>query len=203
VSSVASHPKLQSSHHPVLASTSSPTKPESTTMEHHRSLGSPSVGSRSYSDGGARFREEGVGFRSGSIINFLGNSHLRTRVAFKMVATSREMEDMHDMLSNYALVVKEEGSMGLHSYEELSDLITYQFGFCKYAFYVYRSWPEPFVVIFSYQHMRDMVFAVGRTIERPVELQFSARELDEFGERAMTPFHVRLSLEGMPQHAWS
>jgi hypothetical protein len=93
--------------------------------------------------------------------------------------------------------------MGLHSYEELSDLITYQFGFCKYAFYVYRSWPDPFVVIFSYQHMRDMVFAVGRTIERPVELQFSARELDEFGERAMTPFHVRLSLEGMPQHAWS
>jgi hypothetical protein len=47
------------------------------------------------------------------------------------------------------------------------------------------------------------VFAAGRAIEGPVEVSFFAWELDEFGERAMIPFHVRLSLEGIPQHAWS
>jgi hypothetical protein len=120
-----------------------------------------------------------------------------------MATTSKEMEDKRDMLSNHALVVKEVGSLGLCSCEELKDLIAHQFGFRKQEFFVYRSCHAPFVIIFSDQHARDVVFAAGRAIEGPVEVSFSAWELDEFSERAMIPFRVRLNLEGMPQHAWS
>jgi hypothetical protein len=63
--------------------------------------------------------------------------------------------------------------------------------------------PDPFVVIVSDQHVRDVVFDAGRAIEGPIELNFSAWDIDDFGERVMLPFHVRLSLEGMTQHAWS
>jgi hypothetical protein len=52
------------------------------------------------------------------------------------------------MLSNFALIIKEEGMLGLHSCEELKDLIAHQFGFRKHEFYVYRSCPDPFMIIF-------------------------------------------------------
>jgi hypothetical protein len=28
-------------------------------------------------------------------------------------------------------------------------------------------------------------------------------ELDEFRERSIVPYHIRLSIEGIPQHAWT
>jgi hypothetical protein len=59
------------------------------------------------------------------------------------------------------------------------------------------------LVIFSERRARDLVFAATRLIDGPVELRFKAWELDEFGERAIIPYHVKLTLEGIPQHAWS
>jgi hypothetical protein len=67
--------------------------------------------------------------------------------------------------------------------------------------YAYHSNPHPFIVIFSEKTARDVVFAAGRLIDGHVELSSSAWELDEFGERAIIPYHVRLSIEGLPQHA--
>jgi hypothetical protein len=58
-------------------------------------------------------------------------------------------------------------------------------------------------VIFSEKRARDVVFAAGRLIDGHVELSSSAWELDEFGERAIIPYHVRLIIEGLPQHAWN
>jgi hypothetical protein len=44
---------------------------------------------------------------------------------------------------------------------------------------------------------------VGRVVDGPVELGFNAWDLDHFGERDVLPFHVRLSLEGIPHHVWN
>jgi hypothetical protein len=44
---------------------------------------------------------------------------------------------------------------------------------------------------------------VGKVIDGPIELCFSEWELDEFDDRAIIPYHVRLCIEGIPQHAWS
>jgi hypothetical protein len=99
--------------------------------------------------------------------------------------------------------VKEEGPLALRSSEELKDLILHHFGNHKHEFYAYRSFPDPYIVIFSERSAQDLVFAVGRLIDGPVELRFKAWELDEFGERAIIPYHVKLILEGIPQHAWS
>jgi hypothetical protein len=68
---------------------------------------------------------------------------------------------------------------------------------------VYRSCPHRFILIFSEKKARDVVFAADRLIDGPVELSFSSWELDEFGERAIIPYHVKLSIEGLPQHAWN
>jgi hypothetical protein len=94
-----------------------------------------------------------------------------------MAATLRQMEDRRVMLSNFPLIVKDEGLIGLRSCEELKDLIARHFGFRKHKLYAYRSCPNPFVAVFSDQHMRDVVFAVGRAIEEPIELSFSAWDL--------------------------
>jgi hypothetical protein len=48
-----------------------------------------------------------------------------------------------------------------------------------------------------------MVIVAGKVIDGPIELCFSEWELDEFDDRAIIPYHVRLCIEGIPQHAWS
>jgi hypothetical protein len=40
-------------------------------------------------------------------------------------------------------------------------------------------------------------------MDGPIELTFHAWDLDLFGERQILPYHVRLCLEFIPQHAWS
>jgi hypothetical protein len=107
------------------------------------------------------------------------------------------------MLSSYAVVVKEEGSLGLRSCEELKECITHHFGICKHEFYAYHSHPSPFIVIFSEHRARDVVFTEGRLIDGPIELQFEAWDIDALGERSIIPFHVKLSIEGLPLHAWN
>jgi hypothetical protein len=68
----------------------------------------------------------------------------------------------------------------------------------KHELYVYRSRPEPFIVIFSEVHARDLVFAAGRLIDGPIELSFHSWDIDRFGTRDIVPYHVRLCIEGIP-----
>jgi hypothetical protein len=49
----------------------------------------------------------------------------------------------------------------------------------------------------------DVVFAAGRVIEEGLELHFKAWDLDDFSDKTIIPFHVKLSIEGIPQHVWS
>jgi hypothetical protein len=139
----------------------------------------------------------------GSVVNFPGNPRFHPKVAFKMAASTDEMLERRWMLENHTLLVNEEGPLGLGSTEELKEIIFQQFGICKHESYVYRSYPHPFFIIFAERHARDVVFASGGAIDEPVELRFSTWELDEFGDRVNLPYHVRLSIEGIPQHAWS
>jgi hypothetical protein len=110
---------------------------------------------------------------------------------------------MERMLSQYALLVKEEGALSLRSCEELKEVIFHHSEIHKHELYVYHSCPQPFIIIFSEKRARDVVFAAGRLIDGPVELSFKAWELDEFGERAIILYHVKLSIEGLTQHAWN
>jgi hypothetical protein len=112
------------------------------------------------------------------------------------------MSEREELLSRFALLVKE-GALGLRSCQELKEVILHHFGVRKHEMYVYHSNPHPFIVIFSEKWARGVVFAAGRLIDGPVELCFSAWELDEFGEHVVIPYHVRLSIEGLPQHAWN
>jgi hypothetical protein len=69
------------------------------------------------------------------------------RVAFKMAASSPAMSEREELLSRFALLVKE-GALGLRSCEELKEVILHHFGVRKHEMYVYRSNPHPFIVIF-------------------------------------------------------
>jgi hypothetical protein len=136
-------------------------------------------------------------------INFPGNPQFRPAVAFKIAPTTPAMDDTKVMLSNHALRVKAEVLLGIRSCEELKVIISHHFGFNKHEILVYSSQPDPFIIIFSDRKVRDLVFTKGRLFEGPVELSFSAWDLDEFGERVLLPYNIRLSIEGNPQHAWS
>jgi hypothetical protein len=120
-----------------------------------------------------------------------------------MATTSKDMAARERLLTSHALVVKEEGSLGLRSTEELKDIVCHHFNFRKHEFYAYRSYPHPFIIIFAERHAQDVVFAAGKIIDGPVELRFKGWELDEFGDRAIIPYHIRLCIEGIPQHAWT
>jgi hypothetical protein len=51
--------------------------------------------------------------------------------------------------------------------------------------------------------MRYVVFGRGRVTDGLVDLRCHAWEADRFGERVTIPYRVRISLEGLPHHAWS
>lgn len=161
-------------------------------LERRLSIGSASVASQRLDLQEAR----------GSAINYPGNPRFHPRLAFKFAATTDDMEDRKEMMRNHAVVVTEEGPLGLQSKEELKDIIRLHFGIRKHEFYAYRSYPDPFVLIFPEAHDRDVVFAAGRLVDGPIELRFHLWDLDRFGDCCMIPFHVKLSIEGLPQHAW-
>jgi hypothetical protein len=169
-------------------------------MERRFSFGSRSVGSLGCID--LHQSECDLPRGGGSAINFPGNLRFWPRVAFKMAATSSEMEDMKKLLSRFALLVKEEGPLGLSSAEELREVIHHQFSIRKHELFAYRSHPDPFVVIFSEENSRDVVFTAGRVIDGPLELSFNSWDLDALRDRVIIPYHIRLCLEGIPQHAW-
>jgi hypothetical protein len=47
------------------------------------------------------------------------------------------------------------------------------------------------------------VFACGKISDGLVELRFHSWDVDRFGERTAIPYHVKLSIEGLPHHARS
>jgi hypothetical protein len=75
--------------------------------------------------------EAGVAL-GGNAINFPGNSRFKSSVAFMTMATSVEMVGREDLLTRDALVVSEEGPMGLRSAKELKGIIFHHFLFCKH-----------------------------------------------------------------------
>jgi hypothetical protein len=119
-----------------------------------------------------------------------------------MAATSKEMNNRCQMLVNRAVVITDEGPMGVHSREEVKDIIQVHFGISKHQFSVYHSSPELFLAIFHDAHDRDIVFAAGQVVDGFVEMGFHLWDLDRFVEREIIPYHVRISLEGIPHHAW-
>jgi hypothetical protein len=139
----------------------------------------------------------------GSAINFPGNPWFLPHVAFKMAQSSANMEEKKERLSHLALLFFEDGAVRLRSCEELKDVILHHFGIRKHELAVYHSSPKPFVIIFPDRRARDIVFVAGRVIDGSLELSFSEWDMDRLGDRAIIPYHVKLSIEGIPPHAWS
>jgi hypothetical protein len=100
--------------------------------------------------------------------------------------------------------ITEEGPLGVASREEISEIVCHHFGLLRYELRILRSNPEPFIIIFTDRAARDTVFARGRVSDGPVDLRFHSWswEIDRFGERDFIPYHVKISLEGIPHHAW-
>jgi hypothetical protein len=139
----------------------------------------------------------------GYVVNYPGNPCFRPRFAFKSASTSADMKQREAMLSKLTVVITDEGPMAVRSREEVKDIIAHHFGVRKQEFFVYRIFREPFIAIFVESRARDVVFAAGRAIDGPIELGFHAWDLDRFGDRENIPYHVRLCVEGIPQHAWT
>lgn len=97
----------------------------------------------------------------GSAINYLGNPRFRPRCAWKIAATSSDMEDRKSMLTNQAVLLVDEGMVAVQSNRELADIIQHHFSIYKHEFQVYRSYPEPLIAIFSESYARDRVFCSG------------------------------------------
>jgi hypothetical protein len=106
------------------------------------------------------------------------------------------------MLVHRALLVKEVRPMAAASHAKVADIIEHHFGFLRYEFHVIRSSSEPFVIIFFDRAARNKVFARGKAVDGPVELRFHPWDADGFGEHTILPYHIKLSVEGLPHHAW-
>jgi hypothetical protein len=135
-------------------------------------------------------------------VNYPGNPRFKPRCTFEVAKTTDEMEQKRQLLTVHAVVVTDEGPMGIQAKEEVKNIICHHFGIQELDFYVYHCSPESFIAFFYDTHDRDVVFVAGRVVDGPMELGFHAWDLDRFGERELMPYHVRLSLEGIPQHAW-
>jgi hypothetical protein len=83
------------------------------------------------------------------------------------------MEQRRVLLSNHALVISDEGLLAVLSKEEVKNLIMHHLGIRKHELYVYRNQPEPFSVVFSEDHARDLVFATGRLVVAPLSYLFT------------------------------
>jgi hypothetical protein len=180
------------------ASLSTPVLP----MERRLSFGSVSGGSRPPRRVESHLQGRPAAAR-GSAVNYPGDPRFRPRCAYKMATISSEMEQHCQHLSDHAIVITEEGPMGVRSREEVKDIIQHHLGIRKLQFSVVYSHPEPFTALFQDAHDRDVVFAAGRVVDGPVELGFHTWDVDRFGDREILPYHVRLCLEGIPRHAWN
>jgi hypothetical protein len=138
----------------------------------------------------------------GCAVNYPGNPRFRPRAVHKIADSSEEMHQKEQAMADHAVVISDEGPMEVRSREEVKEIIFQHFGIRKHEFSVTRSSPEAFVAFFHETHARDVVFAAGRVVDGPIELRFHEWGLDRFGDRELLPYHVELSLEGIPHHAW-
>jgi hypothetical protein len=166
-------------------------------MDHHRSFGSE--GSRGRVAPPALPPPD---WDAGHVTDFPGNPRQRPRMVERFAWAPDEIQERRTMLTHHAVVVTEEGPRGVASKEEVVDIIEHHFGLLRYEFNVIRTNPEPFIIPFSDRAPRDLVLAQGRVIDGPVQLCFHLWDVDRFGEHSIVPFHVKLSLEGLPHHAW-
>jgi hypothetical protein len=100
------------------------------------------------------------------------------------------------------VVIFDEGPMVVPSREEVKDTIFHHFGIRRHEFSVTHSSPESFVAFFHETHDCDIVFVAGRAVDGPIELRFQEWDLDRFGDRELLPYHVKISMEDIPHHAW-
>lgn len=138
----------------------------------------------------------------GNIIDYPGNPLYRPRVEFKMAQITGPMQERQEMLQERALLVTEEGPVGLTSRRELVDVIQHYFGISRYELQVHHTYPEPFIIMFNDSSARDRVYLQGFIRNGPIELRFHPWTIDLHGDRSIIPYHVKPSLEGLPQHAW-
>jgi hypothetical protein len=119
-----------------------------------------------------------------------------------MVATSEEMDQREKLLSAWAIIIIEDGALGVQSREEVKDIIQHHLGISKHNFYVYRSSLEPLIALFHDARDRDIAFAAGRIVDGPVDLGLHPWDIGIHGVWRIVPYNVKISLEGLPQHAW-
>jgi hypothetical protein len=134
----------------------------------------------------------------GNDVNYLGNPRFCPSHAFKLAETSEEMERRKEMLSAHAIIITDDGPLTVNSKEEVKDIILLHFGIRKHEYYIYRSLSS----LYSQRPLLGTLFAAGRVVEGPIELGFHEWDMDRFGTKDSMPYHVKLSLEGIPQHAW-
>jgi hypothetical protein len=171
-------------------------------MARRLSLGSSSNPSRRWPEREGPVQDPRDEYRQSRVVDFLGNPCQRPRAVEKFAWASDELQQRRELLSHHALLATEEGPMAAASREEVTEIIGHQFGLLRYEFQVYRSLPEPLIVIFSERAARDVVFTRGRISDGPVELRFHAWDADRFTEGVIVPYQVKLSIEGLPHHAW-
>jgi hypothetical protein len=141
-------------------------------------------------------------WRAGQVTDFPGNPRQRLKFVEQFAWAPDEIQERRSMLMHHAVIVTEEGPRGVASKEDVVDIIEHHFGLLRYEFNVICTNPEPFIILFSDRAARDLVFARDRVIDGPVQLRFHQWDVDHFGERSIVPFHVKLSLKGLPHHAW-
>jgi hypothetical protein len=56
--------------------------------------------------------------------------------------------------------------------------------------------------MFQDSHDRDVIFALGRAVDEPIELGFHEWDLNRSRVREIIPYYVKLCLEGIPHHVW-
>jgi hypothetical protein len=67
----------------------------------------------------------------GFVVNYPRNPRFRPRFTFKIVETSEEMGQRGSMLSNHAVVITDEGPLGVRSKEGVKEIILHHFGISK------------------------------------------------------------------------
>jgi hypothetical protein len=110
------------------------------------------------------------------------------------------MNQRCQLLSDHAVVITKEGPMVAHSNEDVKDIISHHFEIRKSEFYVTCRCPDSFLAYFHFTHDRNVVFVAASVVV--VVLGLHAWDIDWFGNKELIPYHVKLSLKGIPSHAW-
>jgi hypothetical protein len=90
--------------------------------------------------------------------------------------------------------------MVARSNEDVKDIISHHFEIRKSEFYVTRRCPDSFLAYFHDTHDKNVVFVAASVVV--VGLGLHAWDIDWLGNKELIPYHVKLSLKGIPSHAW-